>query len=538
MASFLVILSSGERRLVTSSKPAITIGRRSDNDICIADPLVSRNHAQLFRMGENYYLQDVGSRNGTVLNGVPISRPMELVPGDIIMAGGARVVYEPVSMRPLSDDRELDDPGLLVSTVTQSDGGEKAQAADFLAAVAEVAGSVTRNGELDGLLDSILKLCVERAGAERAGVMLLNGAGELTPRAYYSLAMQNKPFAISTTIARKALRENRGLLISDVVGAEDVSSSESVIGLEIRSAICIPLWNGEKTIGVLYLDTTAHDRQFGEMDLHFFSTLSGMIAEKIENASLTEIAREKWRLDEELNVAREIQSHLFPATLPRIDGYDLAAFNQPCREVGGDYFDIIDTGATFGILIADVVGKGIGAAIIMSNLQAAVRSLAAETGDPSRLLRRINTELCGRIGEDRFVTCCYLELLPGQGRLRYGNAGHNPPLLFRGTGEMLSLAASGIPLGIFPGPDFDLLEAGIEAGDVLLLYTDGVTECGNSSGELFGESRLQSTLARFAHHDAKGILAAIRSALDDFRRDTLISDDVTLVVVKRRVENR
>jgi sigma-B regulation protein RsbU (phosphoserine phosphatase) len=409
--------------------------------------------------------------------------------------------------------------------------------AEFLEAVAEIANGISRNKPLDALLDSILRLCVDRTSAERAGVLLLDEKGEFVPRAYLAKSSSLDPFIISRTIARKAMRENRALLVRDVAGEESLNTSESVIGLKIRSAICIPLWNGEKTIGVLYLDTTAPSRQFDDMDLLFFSTLSGMIAEKLVNVTLTGIAREKQRLDEELVVASEIQSHLFPATIPHIEGYDLAVFNRPCTEIGGDYFDVIATGDTYGIVIADVVGKGIGPAILMSNLQAMVRSLAEDARSPAHLLRRINSDLIGRVGESRFITCCYLVLSPDQGTIHYSNAGHNPPLLYRRSGEVETFVASGIPLGIFAETDYDSSNIHIETGDVLLLYTDGVTECANVTGELFGESRLKSVLEHSSLADAQAIRAAIFSAMDDFRMGFPLADDVTFVVVKRRAAN-
>lgn len=537
MASFLVILGSGEQRLVSSLKPSLVIGRRSECDISVMDPLVSRQHAKVYQAEDRCQIQDMGSRNGTMVNGEYISQPRELDPGDTITVGASRVVFEPAGIIRSIQDLDAPEPVLSEHITMQSSPGQMMAPAEFLEAVADIASGIARNKPLDGLLDSILRLCVDRMNAERAGVLLFDGQGEFVPRAYLAKSASIEPVIISKTIARKAMQENRALLIRDVAGEESINASESVIGLRIRSAICVPLWNGEKTIGVLYLDTTEPNRQFNEVDLHFFSTLSGMIAEKLENVTLTDIAREKQRLDEELVVANEIQSHLFPATIPRIEGYDLAAYNRPCTEIGGDYFDVIATGDSYGIVIADVVGKGIGPAILMSNLQAMVRSLSNEAGNPAQLFKRINSELIGRIGDSRFITCCYLVLSPEQGTIHFSNAGHNPPLLYRQSGENESLEASGIPLGIFAETAYDSFTVTINSGDVLLLYTDGVTECANPAGELFGESRLVRVLDRFSHADAQGIRDAVCSAMNDFRSGYPLSDDVTFVVVKRREAN-
>jgi sigma-B regulation protein RsbU (phosphoserine phosphatase) len=309
--------------------------------------------------------------------------------------------------------------------------------------------------------------------------------------------------------------------------------SESIASLRIRSAICTPLWNGERTVGVMYVDTTRADRQFGETDLLFFSSLSGMIAEKIENAMLAHIAKEKQRLDAELEIAAEIQNRLFPSEIPKIKGYDLSAFNRPCTEVGGDYFDLIGIGESLGIAVADVAGKGIGAAMLMSNLQAMLQVRSSETLDPGDLLRRTNADLIRRVGEGRFITLFYLILEAGTGRVRYSNAGHNPPYLLRPSGEITELKVSGMPLGILPNIHYQSSEARVEPGDVLLLYSDGITECMNRHGELFGEDRLKDVLSQSASGDAHAIRGAIFSAVDTFRENEPYSDDMTLIVLKR-----
>jgi serine phosphatase RsbU (regulator of sigma subunit) len=340
-------------------------------------------------------------------------------------------------------------------------------------------------------------------------------------------------FAISSSIARKAIAENKAILIKDVAGDDNIQMSESIASLKIRSAICTPLWNGERTVGVMYVDTTKPERQFGETDLLFFSSLSGMIAEKIQNAMLADIAREKRRLDAELEIATEIQNRLFPAEIPQVEGYDLSAFNRPCTEVGGDYFDIIAAGTFVGIAIADVAGKGIGAAMLMSNLQAMLQVRAPETRDPSDLLRRMNVDLIRRVGEGRFITLFYLALDPDTGKVRYSNAGHNPPYLLGQDGNIAELEVSGMPLGILPDIEYADSETELRPGEVLLLYSDGITECMNKAGDMFGESRLKEVLLQSRAEDAHAIRGAIFSAVDTFRENEPYSDDMTLIVLKR-----
>jgi sigma-B regulation protein RsbU (phosphoserine phosphatase) len=281
------------------------------------------------------------------------------------------------------------------------------------------------------------------------------------------------------------------------------------------------------------VDTTQPDRQFGDTDLLFFSSLSGMIAEKIENALLAEIAREKQRLDTEIEIAKDIQHHLFPKEIPRVEGFDIFGFNRPSREVGGDYFDVVAVGACYGIAIADVSGKGIGAAMLMSNLQALLRSKTAAANPPGELLKQMNADLLDRVGTGRFITMFYMVLEPRLCTFVYANAGHNPPIVAKQNGDVADLQVSGVPLGILGEREYESFEQAIFPGDTVVLYSDGVTECMNAGGDQFGEEKLRALVKESRGRTATEIAEAIVLAVDTFRDEEPISDDMTLVVVKR-----
>ncbi len=399
--------------------------------------------------------------------------------------------------------------------------------------MAEVARKIAEPQPLETLLNSVLQVCIQKTAAHRGAIMLVGPDGELKPKAYISTTRSHEKFAISRTIAKKAIRENQAILIRDVEGDEHLRMSESIASLKIRSAICTPLWNGEKTVGILYMDTTERGRLFDETDLYFFSALTGLIAEKIENAMLAEIAKEKERLDTEIEIAREIQQNLFPKTIPEIPGYDIACYNRPCTEVGGDYYDVFTLeDRCYALAIGDVVGKGIGAAMLMSNLQAVLRARAWNIRRPGELLSRINSDIAGRVGEGRFITFCYFVLDSGGATLTYSNAGHNPP--YHATaGEVRELEVSGIPLGIFGESRYDEFEQPLSPGDVVILYSDGVTEAMNQSEQEFGDDRLRAVLASNSDKGAREISEAVVRAVDEFREDAPSSDDITLVVLKR-----
>lgn len=533
MASFLVILGSGEQKLVSSQKKALHIGRLPESEIYVDEPVVSRRHAEIYRSEDAYFVKDTGSRNGTLVNGERVSQPLRLSPGDVVGVGNSRIVFEPSESVSFLKEKGAAQPTSAISLSAPPPPRDAMAPITLLETVADIATEIVQDKPLEAMLDSILEMCVDKTGAERAAIMILDDKRDLKPQAYLSRVRLHSKFAISSSIARKAIDENKAILIKDVAGDDNIQMSESIASLKIRSAICTPLWNGQRTVGVMYVDTTRPDRQFGETDLLFFSSLSGMIAEKIQNAMLADIAREKQRLDAELEIATEIQNRLFPAEIPKVKGYDISAFNRSCTEVGGDYFDMVRVGERIGIAIADVAGKGIGAAMLMSNLQAMLQVRSPEIPDPGELLKRMNVDLIKRVGEGRFITLFYLILDPATGTVRYSNAGHNPPYLIGTGGKIAELKASGMPLGILPDIDYDNSQTELGPGEVLLLYSDGITECMNKTGDMFGESRLQEVLTQSLSGDAHAIRGAIFSAIDTFRENEPYSDDMTLIVLKR-----
>lgn len=532
MSSFLLILASGEQRLISGSQGKLRIGRLPECEIHVKDPVVSRSHAEIYFTGNSCFVQDTGSANGTLVNKRHITEPTELSPGDTISIGSSKVIYQSTDQKNKDLEQETFEPTMILRLPKEHPAKDLLAPFGLLETVAEIARQLVQNRPLEEFLQIVLQLCVEKTNAERAALLLIDESGRLVPRAFFSNTNTAAAFTISNSIAQKSLDERQSILVEDAIADGNQDLSESVFNLRIRSAICTPLWKDDKTIGVLYVDTSLPDRLFGEIDLLFFSSLSGMLAEKIEISILGEIAKDKQRLDAELIIASEIQSMLFPRTLPQIDGYQLSAVNYPCTEVGGDYYDIVRTDESYGIAIGDVTGKGVGAAMLMSNLQALLRSRASEFSDPSKLLARMNTDLFERVGSDRFVTFCYLILNPETGAIRYANAGHNRPL-WRQSGEVVALEVSGLPLGIFAQSDYSHYLIYLQPGESLLLYSDGITECENRGGELFGEARLEEIVAQSAELSAQQLIAEVFSAVDAFRSEQAYSDDMTLVVLKR-----
>jgi len=234
---------------------------------------------------------------------------------------------------------------------------------------------------------------------------------------------------------------------------------------------------------------------------------------------------------QELEKAREIQEGLLPKKIPQVKGLEVAGAWQPARVVGGDYYDVLKfSERKIGICIGDVVGKGITAALLMANLQASFRAFAEEGVSPGALCGKLHGVISNNVAQEKFVTFCYCTIDAEKNKLTYASAGHCPPLLLRGRGEAISLKEGGTPLGILPGKEYADTEVQLEAGDRLVLYTDGLTEAMNAEDEQFGEPRLVGLGRKNTGLGAAELLEVIRKEVSGFSGGSF-QDDFTLVVV-------
>jgi sigma-B regulation protein RsbU (phosphoserine phosphatase) len=263
--------------------------------------------------------------------------------------------------------------------------------------------------------------------------------------------------------------------------------------------------------------------------------LASVAAIRVENARLAEERMERERLEQELQLASEIQQRFQPTAPPQVKGYELQGISFPCYEIGGDYYDFIERkDGRLLIALGDVSGKGTAAALLMSSLHAAVHAQAAFNNSIVDTINAVNRYLAENTPSNRFVTLFYAELDPETGSLAFLNAGHNPPLIVHAAGTVEQLASGGLPLGINPNADFREGRTQINPGDVLVIYSDGVSEAYNPEGEEFGTARLWEVVSRNLDASAAGIRDRIESALTKFSQGTPAADDITLVIVKRQ----
>jgi serine phosphatase RsbU (regulator of sigma subunit) len=298
--------------------------------------------------------------------------------------------------------------------------------------------------------------------------------------------------------------------------------------------MAVPLQTEDGVIGLVYVDSPHLVRDFGRDDLNLLTVLGNVAANRIEHERLEQVEHAQQLLERDLEQAAEIQSVLLPAGAPDLPGVELAGENSACRGVGGDYYDFLPyPDGRVALILGDVSGKGIPAALLMASLQARIQTLSAEPFEPQRILARLNRALAEFSPENRFISLFFCLLDPATGEISYSNAGHNPPVLIRADGSVELLEAGGMVLGIFPEAEYEGRLAHLAPGDLLALYSDGLTEARSPGDEEFGEQRLEELLRGARERPVPEILALIRETVRGWREGAPPEDDETIVLARR-----
>ncbi|MBO6575332.1 MAG: SpoIIE family protein phosphatase [Rhodothermales bacterium] len=298
--------------------------------------------------------------------------------------------------------------------------------------------------------------------------------------------------------------------------------------------VAIPIRQKGETGGVLCLGPKMTGKPYGPDDVEFLISLGNLAFVSLQNSFLVEQQLEKQRLEEEIRLARQIQEGLQPASLPEVEGLEIATLALPSRHVAGDYYDVVELdGGRILLAIADVTGKGMPASLLMSNLQAALHSILPMDITLEEATANMNRVICRNTGFDKFITYFHGIYHKERRTFRYVNAGHNPPMLLRATGEVEELETGGLLLGVMKGMPYEAGLVTLEKGDVLAIFTDGVTEAMSPDGEEFEEPRLEKVLREASAGSAQEILDGVRTAIREWTADApTLSDDLTMIVVK------
>jgi len=558
----------GEPYRFALEKDVITIGRSKKNDLVLADQWLSRIHAEIRRESSRHFIRDLDSRNGTYVNGLRLSQRVPLQNGDVVTLGDQQIrfVHDASGSVVLTETPAgLDGVGTLVVSTEEllqaarakedtwdnlgrnREGRQAAHSiADdsarilkqnkILSALSQASMALISNRPVSELLDFILELAFEAIRAERGVLMLTTEDSGLSVEAVRSADGKNttEEIAFSRSIADKVVKEKVSILTKNALADPRFDRQQSIISLGIRSAMCVPLWHDDAVTGLIYVDSLSRENSFTEDDLTLLSSLANVAAVKLENAKLLEEMIEKKRMERELELAGEIQQNLLPSQAPRYPGWDLVGTNTPCYTIGGDYYDFIERPTGLAVTLGDVSGKGASAALMMMVLRATVHFACQRESEVLSILSQTNGVMYHNSPAQFYVTFFFGDLETGSGRMRYVNAGHIPPILYRAKSRSIErLAAGGTVIGLFAETPFEAGEVELAPGDILLVFSDGLSEAWGQDEEEFGEDRMGALVRDNASLSARELERKIQDEVETFTAGARATDDRTLIVVKR-----
>ncbi|MDQ3711893.1 MAG: SpoIIE family protein phosphatase [Acidobacteriota bacterium] len=533
------------------SRLRTTIGRSARSDICIPDAFASRLHAEVRQEGDAYWLLDLGSANGTRYNGSQVSMPIPLTTGGEIQIGETVIVFEDEKLRAsqnatlISDGTEALDPSMTISFSRLTNPTAEVLKAhyssrtDLLGLISKVGLALLSSSGLDETLNQVASLVFETVPAERCVIMLQDekteGGMKISVARVRGKDERIDEVRISRTVMEEVMKNGKSVLTSDAQH-DPRYASQTMSLLGIRSVLAVPLSVSDtKIFGIVYADSPTHEATFTEEHLNILTTLASVAAIRVENATLLEERFEKERIQNELELATEIQQRFQPSAPPIMDGYEFQGISFSCYEIGGDYYDFIpQNDGKMLIALGDVSGKGTAAALLMSSLHAAIHAQVSAKTSLLQTIKSVNEYLAENTPTNRFVTLFIAELDPQTGTLNYINAGHNPPLIGHVDGTVKQLESGGFPLGIIPLAEFEVGQTQLQSGEALVIYSDGVSEANNLKGDEFGMERLTQVVSKNLKASASGLRDKVESALSAFTQTAPANDDITLVIVKRK----
>jgi serine phosphatase RsbU (regulator of sigma subunit)/pSer/pThr/pTyr-binding forkhead associated (FHA) protein len=547
----LVIRNSGQiAERVALNRLRTTIGRSARSDVCIPDAFASRLHAEVRQEGDTFWLQDLGSANGTRYNGNLVTVPLPLSNNGEIQIGETTIVFEderliePRGMTLIADSTSALDPSQTISFMGRRNPtaeileSKLSTRTELLGLISKVGVALLSSSGLDDTLNQVATLVFEAVPAERCVIMLRDENAEGGMKIMVArLRGKDEPIEevrISRTVMDEVLKNGKSVLTSDAQH-DPKFASQTMVLLGIRSVLAVPLSVDERNIfGIIYADSPTHEATFTEEHLDILTTLASVASIRVENATLLDERIQRERMERELELATEIQQRFQPSAPPKMDGYEFQGISFSCYEIGGDYYDFIPLhDGRMIIALGDVSGKGTAAALLMSSLHAAIHGQVSAKSSLHETVDSVNRYLAENTPANRFVTLFIAELDPSAGTLKYINAGHNPPLVGRSNTEIEQLSSGGFPLGILPSADYEVGETALAPGEALIIYSDGVSEANNPKEEEFGMDRLADVVRRNLSASAAGIRDKVESALSAFTQTAPANDDITLVIVKR-----
>jgi phosphoserine phosphatase RsbU/P len=530
----LKFVQGSEQKDIILNRTPFTVGRKVDKDLVIADPRVSRDHAQIMQEEQDFFLVDLGSKHGTFVNGERIRR-QKLERGDRLEFGARDSAYL------------LFNPGHATSNtarefLSQISGIQiKQEATDLekLTLFLEAARKLNTAGVLDEILITMLDVTLQLTSAERAYVFLKE-EGKL--RLAAGRNAKKEPLlddkTISHSILEESMRSNSEFLLTDTSRSLDLAGRQSIVAYDLRTVVCIPLRkmqvqatrdaqtpvpnaNSAEAMGVLYVDSRFASRDIGGVSHDILHAIATEAASLIENARLVQAEEEARRYQQELSIAASIQQRLMRVKIPEVPFARMDGRNLQCKEIGGDFYDAVNTKEGLAVVLADVSGKGVSAALLASTLQGMIYSHLIAGMSLLEVVTAVNRFFTEKMGGEKYATVLLVRLRR-DGDLEYVNCGHVQPLLVC-AGEVMRPPHGNVPVGLLPDATFESARCQMKSGDRFILVTDGVTEAENAMGEFFEDFRLEEAAAK------SPTLDGIFSAVTAFCSGNPLSDDCTVV---------
>ena len=527
-----------------------TLGRQPDCSIVVDELEVSRHHARITFRDGGYYLEDLESSNHTYVDNVALA-PFEqrlLEHGDEFALSTIRFQFledEPAGPA-FGDPSELfveDTPDSVSSTISSklglaglSDSGKLiASPAITLEAMLEISRALGRALSLDEVLPQVLNSLFRIfPQADRGFIALLDDDGSLIPRWSKTRREEMAGFRVSRTIARQVMEQKEAILSVDASSDQRFDGAESIANFRIRSVMCVPLLDiHEEPIGILQIDTIDQRKRFQETDLRVLAAIATQASIAIDNARMHEQTLRQQAVERDLELAREVQGSFLPEARPEVPGFEFFDFYEPANHVGGDYFDYIRLPDNrVAVVVADVVGHGVAAALLMAKLSAEFRYCVATYPNPGEAITALNRRLSD-IPAGRFITLVMAMLHADDDRVLVVNAGHMPPLVRSTDGSVREAGGDEeacYPVGILEDSEYRAISFSLEPGELMLLFTDGVFEASDDSGKILGLEAMQESMARSGGNPEQTVLDLVELAR---RHAVEQEDDMCLVAVKR-----
>jgi len=520
-----------------------TLGRSSQNDVAIPDASLSRHHARISLKDGIPYLEDLGSLNGTSINGERITMPHPLRDEDEIQLGQVSMSLGSSTRGPKvhigADTDASSSAGSLVlplerlrAAPVRSEAPETLRLREVIREIQALSLELLEDSPPEQLLSHLLDRLWTLLKPWRAAVLIQDAKAGLQTVASRG-PEGDQPIVLARSLVDAALERKESVLFNDLVDNQNLASPSLMLS-GVTSAMVTPLEHQGVVKGLLYLDSHLPRRPFTEEDLRLASILAHLATAKLEQGRMREEAMARKKVDQELDLARHIQQGLLPGFPPDIPGYEVHGNNLPSRQVSGDLFGWWPrSDGRWLFCLADVSGKGLGPGLLMASLQATLEAWTERELSTAELAFQLSRMLARHTDGRRFVTAFLALLDPGTGALTYTNAGHNPALYLHTDGTFEALEAQGLPLAMLPGRTYEERTLQLVPGDLLVVYTDGITEATDPRDEEFGTAPLTSLLIAQRHAPLLALDAALLGELDRFTQGAPDLDDRTLLMLRR-----